>query len=108
MAHNTAAKYVTRRFRTKPEILVRLEEIATLSESPERNRNAENRAVAEQLVEFIHQLKPPDRQLMLLYLEDIDTASIGEIIGMSAGNVRTKVHRLKAILARQFHAGEQP
>ena len=106
VAHNTAAKYVTRRFRTKPEILVSLEEIATLSDGPERNSEAGNRAVAEQLMEFIHQLKPPDRQLMLLYLEGIDTASIGEIIGMSAGNVRTKIHRLKGILAGRFHAGE--
>jgi RNA polymerase sigma-70 factor (ECF subfamily) len=108
VAHNTAAKYVTRRFRAKPEILVSLEEIATLSDGAEQKSDAGSQAVAEQLMQFIHQLKPPDRQLMLLYLEDIDTASIGEIIGMSAGNVRTKVHRLKAILARQFHAGEQP
>ena len=79
-----------------------------LSESPKQNMDTGSRAVAEQLMEFVHQLKPPDRQLMLLYLEDIDTASIGEIIGLSSGNVRTKIHRLKAILARQFHAGEQP
>jgi RNA polymerase sigma-70 factor (ECF subfamily) len=108
VAHNTAAKYVTRRCRTKPETLASLEEIAALAGNPRRNSEAVSRAGVEQLLEFIHQLRPPDRQLMLLYLEDIDTASIGEIIGMSAGNVRTKIHRLKAILARQFHAGEQP
>jgi RNA polymerase sigma-70 factor (ECF subfamily) len=42
---------------------------------------------------------------MLLYLEGIDTESIGEIIGLSPGNVRTKIHRLKAILAQKFHEG---
>jgi len=42
---------------------------------------------------------------MLLYLEDLDAASIGDIMGISAGNVRVQVHRIKTILARRFHAG---
>ena len=41
----------------------------------------------------------------LLYLEDLDAAAIGEIMGISAGNVRVQVHRIKTILARRFHAG---
>ena len=42
---------------------------------------------------------------MLLYLEDLDATMIGEIMQMSPANVRTKIHRVKAILARRFHAG---
>jgi len=103
VAHNTAAKHVIRRCRTKPEVLVSLEEIPNVSGNQEGD--AEAREVMSQLMEFIHLLKPPDRQLMLLYLEGIDTESIAEIIGLSPGNVRTKIHRLKAILARQFHQG---
>jgi RNA polymerase sigma-70 factor (ECF subfamily) len=80
-----------------------LEEITTLSEK--HNAKDTSPEVLKQLMEFIHLLKPPDRQLMLLYLEGIDTESIGEIIGLSPGNVRTKIHRLKAILARKFHDG---
>jgi RNA polymerase sigma-70 factor (ECF subfamily) len=101
VAHNTAAKYVLRRFRSKPEALMTLEEITTLSEN--HNAKDTSQEVLKQLMEFIHLLKPPDRQLMLLYLEGIDTESIGEIIGLSPGNVRTKIHRLKAILAQKFH-----
>ena len=42
---------------------------------------------------------------MLLYLEGIDAASIGEVTGLSAGNVATKIHRIKSVLARRFHEG---
>ena len=52
---------------------------------------------------FIHQLKPLDRQIMLLYLEGLDAAATGEVVGLSASNVATKVHRLKRVLAQQVH-----
>jgi RNA polymerase sigma-70 factor, ECF subfamily len=39
------------------------------------------------------------------YLEGMDAASIGEITGLSAGNVATKIHRIKNILSQQFHEG---
>jgi RNA polymerase sigma-70 factor (ECF subfamily) len=35
----------------------------------------------------------------------MDAASIGEITGLSPGNVATKIHRIKNILARRFHQG---
>ncbi len=54
------------------------------------------------LHELIRQLVPPDSQVMMLYLEDMDAVSIGEITGLSARAVATRVHRIKAILARQF------
>ena len=105
VAHNTAAKYVMRRYRTKPETLMSLGDIAKVSANGKPAADSGDREVLRQLMEFIHLLKPPDRQLMLLYLEGIDTESIAEIIGLSPGNVRTKIHRLKAILAKQFSEG---
>ena len=54
---------------------------------------------------FIHELKPLDRQLMLLYLEDTDMQSIAEITGLTSGAVRTQIHRIKKILTRRFHGG---
>ena len=56
-------------------------------------------------MEMIQSLRPPDRQVALLYLEDMDAAAIGEITGMTAGAVATKIHRLKALLARRFAEG---
>ena len=53
----------------------------------------------------LQRLKPLDRQVMLLYLEEEDAASIAEITGLSVANVSTKVSRIKQILVRQFHQG---
>ena len=41
----------------------------------------------------------------MLYLEGVDTASIAEITGLSPGNVATKVHRIKKLLAQRFREG---
>jgi RNA polymerase sigma-70 factor (ECF subfamily) len=43
---------------------------------------------------------------MLLYLEDMDAASIGEVTGLSARNVATKLHRIKKLLTAQMNAPE--
>jgi DNA-directed RNA polymerase specialized sigma24 family protein len=42
---------------------------------------------------------------MLLYLEDLDAASIAEIMGISIVHVRVQIHRIKGILTRRFHRG---
>jgi RNA polymerase sigma-70 factor (ECF subfamily) len=54
---------------------------------------------------MIQTLKPADRQIVLLYLEDLDAATIGEVTGLSPGAVATKIHRIKNILARRFEHG---
>jgi RNA polymerase sigma-70 factor (ECF subfamily) len=43
---------------------------------------------------------------MVLYLEQLDAASIAEITGISAVNVATRVRRIKQILIQRFHAEE--
>jgi RNA polymerase sigma-70 factor (ECF subfamily) len=35
----------------------------------------------------------------------MDAASIGEITGLAAGNVATKIHRIKTVLARRYSEG---
>jgi len=57
------------------------------------------------LLALIQKLEPVDRQLILGYLEGIDAESMGEITGLSSANVWTKLHRIKNILTREFHAG---
>jgi RNA polymerase sigma-70 factor (ECF subfamily) len=51
----------------------------------------------ERLLGLIQRLRPLDRQVMLLYLEDIHARAIGEIVGLSAANVATKIHRVKKV-----------
>ena len=48
---------------------------------------------------MIAQLKPLDRQVILLYLEDIGTDAMAEITGLSPGAVTVRVHRIKRLLA---------
>lgn len=107
VAHNAAASYVTRQ-RRNSRSLVSLEELDSFPNVLGSGYDSDNRLDTERLLQFIHRLKPLDRQLMLLYLEDMDAASIAEIIGISINNVRTQIHRIKKVLARRFHGGRQP
>lgn len=61
--------------------------------------------VRSRLYALIHRLTPVERQLILLYLEGCDAASIGEITGMTPGSVATRVHRIKRILADRYQKG---
>jgi len=102
VAHNIATSHVIRQKR-KNSVLVTLEAIEAMPDVQDRY---DQRANLERLMALIHQLKPLDRQMTLLYLEGMDAASIGEVMGVSAGSVATKIHRIKNILARRFHGGE--
>jgi RNA polymerase sigma-70 factor (ECF subfamily) len=57
----------------------------------------------DRLLRMIQRLKPLDRQVISLYLEGEDAASISEVTGISSGNVAVKVHRIKDLLSRRFH-----
>jgi RNA polymerase sigma-70 factor (ECF subfamily) len=94
-----------RELRAKASAFVTLEELETADSSADHAVQTDQRLALERLMQLIHRLKPLDRQVMLLYLEDMDAASIGEITGISAGHVRIQIHRIKAVLARRFHGG---
>jgi RNA polymerase sigma-70 factor (ECF subfamily) len=106
VAHNTAISK-TLRPRTSAPTLVALD--ASL-ESPAPANSEEQaldrRRTLERLHDLIRQLRPLDRQVMLLYLEQLDAASIAEITGLSAANVATKVRRIKQILVQRFYEGK--
>ena len=107
VAHNTATSHVIRQSRTNSRELLSLEQIEAKSDGADPARDAGDRMAIERLFELIHHLKPLERDVMLLYLEDLDAASIAEITGISAVHVRVQIHRIKAILARRFHRGGQ-
>ena len=85
--------------------LVSLEDIELPTASIDRERDLDDRQGMERLLGLIRRLRPLDRQVILLYLEDIDARAIGEIVGLSATNVATKIHRVKKVLAQQFREG---
>jgi len=103
VAHNTAASYVLRRRRTGT--LVSLEEVEATAAGSGGEAAADRSQALERLLTLIQGLKPLDRQVILSYLEGMDAVSIGEIAGISPGNVATKIHRIKNILISRFHEG---
>lgn len=103
IAHNAAASYVLRQRRRYSREEVSLKEIEDASDPTDIETGAGQRIALDRLMALILRLKPFDRQLMLLYLEGMDAPEISEITGISPGNVRIQLHRMRAILGRRFH-----
>lgn len=101
VAHNTAVSYVNRERRHNTGY-VTLEGIEQTALAKQQGPDIDQQRALEQLSEFIRQLKPLDRQIMLSFLEEIDNATIAEITGLSPANVAMKIHRIKNILSNRF------
>ena len=105
VAHITATKHMVSDRR------MRWREMYTLDELPEPEDPADavgslaDRDTLHRLLLLIEQLKPIDRQIILLYLEDCSAETIGEVVGLSAENIATKIHRIKKLLARMNQHG---
>jgi RNA polymerase sigma-70 factor (ECF subfamily) len=107
VAHNISASHVAQQRRKRPEVLVGLEELERMASPSPSPDETDRQQALERLLELIQRLKPLDRQVILSYLEGLDAASIGEITGISPGNVATKIHRIKRILSRRFQEGQE-
>ena len=101
VAHNTAVSYVDRERRMNARF-VGLEEIEQTPLTEDWEPNIDRDRLLQQLLRLILTLKPLDRQIMISYLEEMDTASIVDITGLSAGNVAMKIHRIKNFISRRF------
>ena len=104
VAHNTATSLALRARARRPR-LVGLEELeAVAAEESDPVQTLDRRLALAQLRGLIARLAPLDRQVILLYLEGLEASAIGEVTGLSAANVATKIHRIKRLLARRFVA----
>jgi RNA polymerase sigma-70 factor (ECF subfamily) len=108
VAHNVAASHVAGQRRSRSRLLVTLDELdqsdAGLTGS-KADASFDRQRALDRLHALIHRLQPLDRQIILLYLEGSDAAAIGEISGVSPGNVATKIHRIKRVLAERYQTG---
>lgn len=102
MAHNVAVSHMIARRRLNAEKLSGLDELEDFPGADDVEASAAAADVAARLLATIHRLKPADRQVMLLYLEDLTAAEIGEVTGLSAGAVATRIHRVMSVLAGKF------
>ena len=91
-----------RRERRRPERGLPLDEQALAA--PEAVADEDVRL----LLRCVQELEPLDRALVLLYLDGSDHAAIAEVLGISASNVGTKLHRIKARLRAAFERHARP
>lgn len=99
IALNVAISFYRSEKKTTPTVsmgdhLIELSD-ENLEEGLEANLNA--------LQQFINELKPLDRALMILYLEEKPHKEMAEIIGISTTNVATKIGRIKEQLKQKFN-----
>ena len=104
VAHNVGATHVGRD-RRRARGHVGIDELADAPDADNPEQTAAERHVMARLTALIHQLKPTDRQLILLYLEDLEAAAMAEITGLSVNAVNVKIYRIKALLAQRFRGG---
>ena len=108
VAHNVAASHVSRDRRAKSRQLVSIDEVDVADARTDAEAVADRSIALDRLMSLTHDLKPLDRQVVLLFLEGIEAGGIAEITGISPGNVATKMHRIKNILISRFQAGRKP
>ena len=104
VAHNVSASHITRQRRVASR-LVDLEALDVEPAPIDEETHAGYRHSAQKLLGLIHQLRPTDREIVLLYLEGETAAQIADVTGLSASNIGTKIHRIKKLLQQQYVEG---
>jgi RNA polymerase sigma-70 factor, ECF subfamily len=107
VAHNAAATHVLRQRRVAKN-LVSLDDIEIASEAPGADAALDEARMLERMYALVLRLKPIDREIFVLYLEGMSVEEMAEISGLSHTNTRTKLHRIRLLLATQLRTGETP
>jgi RNA polymerase sigma factor (sigma-70 family) len=67
---------------------------------------AETEQAVNRLYDCIDQLLPLEKTLVSLYLEDLSTERMADVVGISEGNVRVKLHRIKKKLKEMMEGDD--
>ncbi len=102
VAHNRATSHIIARRRHRQRGWSSIEDIDLPSDDPTPFERATSEQAMAQILSIIDRLDPPDRQILLLYLEGVAAAEIGEITGVSPDTVATRIHRFKTMLTRRY------
>jgi RNA polymerase sigma-70 factor (ECF subfamily) len=103
VAHNVAATHVMDERRRRSRPLVGLEDLDVRDVGIEPD--ADRGVLVARLMALLQRLRPLDRELVVLYLEGLSAGEIGEVAGISAGNVATRINRMKKLLTHYAHEG---
>lgn len=105
VAHNVGVTHIQSAARRVERGYAMLDQAEFYGEDNHDIAHLDRKLDLDRVMALVHSLVPLDREVMLLYLEDMDAATIADVTGLSARNVATKVHRIKALLAKRFQAG---
>lgn len=105
VAHNTCASHVRTSVRAREAGAIALDEISDNIDYAVEIDHIERSVDLQKVLELVHALRLPDRQVMMLYLEGLEAVEIAELVGLAAPNVATKIHRIKSLLARRLNHG---
>ena len=106
VAHNVGSSHILKNKRLTDRSYLNIEDVGEVPDQTDYVQAFERIDQLELLMALIQRLGPTDRQIITLYLEGLDAAEIGEISGMSAGAVATKIHRIKYKLSDLFQKGD--
>lgn len=108
VAHNTAATYIRQQKRSKVAQWISLDHAFEVDDGGDGEAALHQKQLRDRLHLLIHRLTPPDRQIVLLYLDGQDAAAIGDICGVRPAYVATRIQRLKSLLYRHHTKDIQP
>jgi RNA polymerase sigma-70 factor (ECF subfamily) len=92
-------------FRLRSRARTTREELQPDVEASPGHDFAEDRLERVRVVNVLDSLKPRDRLLVKLrYNEDLTHAQLGRLLGISEGNVRVRLHRLRNSLKEELLA----
>jgi RNA polymerase sigma-70 factor (ECF subfamily) len=80
---------------------------AAMPSEIEAKQEQSNEAKISSLYKYISELDELDRIIISLELEAVKQGEIAEIVGISEGNVRVKIHRIKEKLTQKFKQYER-
>jgi len=107
VAHNVCARHVDKAVRSRPAgDWIDIDSVAPVDQRATPEQATGTVLTLERLYALIDRLRPIDRQVVLLYLEDVEADAIAEVTGLSPGAVATRIHRIKALLAQGFQPEE--
>ena len=106
IAHNVAVSHIAKARRSRRSSWISLEDIAELPQQGDAETALGEALALERIRGIVRSLRPPDAQIMLLWLEGEEAAAIAEITGVTSGAIATKISRIKAALARHFQQSQ--
>jgi RNA polymerase sigma factor (sigma-70 family) len=81
--------------RKKKDIITSYEPASLPADIKEENSGAEEEERLQQLYAAIEKLNPVEKAIVMLYMEDRSYDEMEDILGMSQGNLRVKMNRIK-------------